>query len=85
MNDVKLQVSVGRTQRQKNSYVSQAVGARMALLGILPMVKNKKVRDAILEIGRSTDELCKANGGYPLSTFEEVAQGNKEINAHGHD
>lgn len=66
---------VGRTQRQKDSYVSQAVGARTALLVILPMVKSKKVREAILEIGRSTDELCKANGGYPLSTFAEASGG----------
>jgi hypothetical protein len=39
------------------------------------MVKSKKVREAILEIGRSTDELCKANGGYPLSTFAEASGG----------
>ena len=71
------------SQRQKDSFCSQAFGARQALLALIPLVKDGPVREAIMEIGCKTDEVVAENGGILFRTFKQAVESIEEMERDG--
>lgn len=60
--------------RQKENRVMQAAGYRMALLELLPDVKDSALRETIMQRGHWADTQVLENGGIMFVSFERAVE-----------